>query len=86
MPLLFGPLKVCEALCVCSFQHLNIFTVPNPGLQIRPLAEAFKFGNFFSPVLSESDFDAKPSVLLLGQYSTGNTQYLNPEFTELKSP
>ena len=39
--------------------------------QIRPLEEAFKFGAFFSSLLNESDFHAKPSVLLLGQYSTG---------------
>lgn len=41
------------------------------GLQIRPLEEAYKFGAFFSSLLNESDFSAKPSVLLLGQYSTG---------------
>lgn len=39
--------------------------------QIRPLEEAYKFGAFFSSLLNESDFHAKPSVLLLGQYSTG---------------
>ena len=39
--------------------------------QIRPLEEAYKFGAFFSSYLNESDFYAKPSVLLLGQYSTG---------------
>ena len=39
--------------------------------QVRPLEETYKFGSFFSPMLTESDFDAKPSVLLLGQYSTG---------------
>jgi hypothetical protein len=38
------------------------------------LEDAFKFGSFFSPLLHESDFEAKPSVLLLGQYSTGETQ------------
>ena len=40
-------------------------------LKIRPLEEMFKFGNFFSPLLHASDFEAKPSILLLGQYSTG---------------
>lgn len=39
--------------------------------QIRPLEESYKFGAFFSSYLNESDFYAKPSVLLLGQYSTG---------------
>lgn len=41
-------------------------------MQIRPLEEAYKFGAFFSSYLNESDFYAKPSVLLLGQYSTGD--------------
>ena len=45
-------------------------------LQIRPLEEAYKFGNFFSSLLTESDFEAKPSVLLLGQYSTGKTTFI----------
>ncbi len=44
---------------------------PATFLQVRPLEEQFKFGHFFSPLLNESDFEAKPSVLLLGQYSTG---------------
>ena len=35
------------------------------------MEESYKFGAFFSSYLNESDFYAKPSVLLLGQYSTG---------------
>ena len=45
-------------------------------MQIRPLEEAYKFGDFFSSYLNESDFHAKPSVLLLGQYSTGRLSLL----------
>ena len=30
----------------------------------------------FSPLLSEGDFEAKPSVLLLGQYSTGTSTFI----------
>ncbi|MEW5304687.1 MAG: hypothetical protein WDW36_007280 [Sanguina aurantia] len=44
--------------------------------KVRPLEDAYKFGHFFSPLLSESDFEAKPSVLLLGQYSTGKTTFI----------
>lgn len=44
--------------------------------KIRPLEEAYKFGHVFSPLLSEGDFEAKPSVLLLGQYSTGKTTFI----------
>ena len=29
-----------------------------------------------SPLLSEGDFEAKPSVLLLGQYSTGKSTFI----------
>eukprot|EP00878_Enallax_costatus_P017605 GHUV01018497.1.p1 GENE.GHUV01018497.1~~GHUV01018497.1.p1 ORF type:complete len:533 (+),score=105.10 GHUV01018497.1:417-2015(+) len=44
--------------------------------KVRPLEDQFKFGSFFSPLLNESDFEAKPSVLLLGQYSTGKTTFI----------
>eukprot|EP01025_Chloroclados_australasicus_P062326 TRINITY_DN8187_c0_g1_i3.p1 TRINITY_DN8187_c0_g1~~TRINITY_DN8187_c0_g1_i3.p1 ORF type:complete len:605 (-),score=71.17 TRINITY_DN8187_c0_g1_i3:298-1968(-) len=44
--------------------------------RIKPLEEAYKFGNFYSPYLEPSDFDAKPQVLLLGQYSTGKTTFV----------
>jgi hypothetical protein len=44
--------------------------------QVRPLEEAFKFSSFFSSLLHESDFEAKPSVLLVGQYSTGKTTFI----------
>lgn len=40
------------------------------------MEEQFKFGAFFSSLLNESDFYAKPSVLLLGQYSTGKTTFI----------
>ena len=29
-----------------------------------------------SPALNEPDFDAKPMVLLVGQYSTGKTSFI----------
>ncbi|GBF98304.1 hypothetical protein Rsub_10967 [Raphidocelis subcapitata] len=44
--------------------------------KVRPLEEAFKFSSFFSACLNESDFEAKPSVLLMGQYSTGKTTFI----------
>lgn len=31
----------------------------------------FKFPDFHSPSLTDTDFEAKPMVLLMGQYSTG---------------
>ncbi|KAK3236292.1 hypothetical protein CYMTET_53556, partial [Cymbomonas tetramitiformis] len=44
--------------------------------KIKPLEAAFKFDAFFGPLLAESDFEAKPSVLLMGQYSTGKTTFI----------
>jgi len=63
-----------QSLCVgsnLSWLHIPAKSTGNRHPQVRSLEETFKFGSFFSPMLSESDFDAKPSVLLLGQYSTG---------------
>mmetsp|Transcript_7731 Transcript_7731/g.12744 ORF Transcript_7731/g.12744 Transcript_7731/m.12744 type:complete len:683 (-) Transcript_7731:152-2200(-) len=44
--------------------------------KIRPLELSSKFGHFHSPPLSPSDFDSKPMVLLLGQYSVGKTSFI----------
>eukprot|EP00884_Botryococcus_braunii_P005177 jgi/Botrbrau1/14660/Bobra.0108s0021.1 len=44
--------------------------------KIKILEELYKFGSFFSSYLTEADFQAKPSVLLLGQYSTGKTTFI----------
>lgn len=34
--------------------------------KVLPLEEAYNFGEFYSPTMKPSDFDAKPMVLLLG--------------------
>ena len=39
--------------------------------KILPLEKDYKFEDFHSPGLTDTDFDAKPMVLLIGQYSTG---------------
>lgn len=44
--------------------------------KIRPLELSSKYGHFHSPPLSPSDFDAKPMVLLVGQYSVGKTSFI----------
>ena len=44
--------------------------------KVRPFEEQFKFGHFFSPLMTDADFDGKPQVLLLGQYSTGKTTFI----------
>lgn len=60
----------------------EIFESVSDGLKqlyrskIRPIEEAYKFGEFYSPYMNDSDFDAKPMVLLLGQYSVGKTSFI----------
>jgi len=44
--------------------------------KIMPLELASKYGHFYSPPLSPSDFEAKPMILLLGQYSVGKTSFI----------
>jgi len=44
--------------------------------KILPLETASKYGHFHSKPLMPSDFEAKPMVLLLGQYSVGKTSFI----------
>ncbi|KCV73093.1 hypothetical protein H696_00638 [Fonticula alba] len=45
--------------------------------KVKPTEEHYMFTEFHSTRLMDSDFDAKPMVLLLGQYSTGKTSFIN---------
>jgi hypothetical protein len=44
--------------------------------KLYPLEEAYSFHSLVSPPLSDPDFDAKPMVLFVGQYSTGKTSFI----------
>ncbi|GIY29902.1 EH domain-containing protein 1 [Caerostris extrusa] len=44
--------------------------------KILPLEEHYLFHEFHSPPLDDPDFDAKPMILLVGQYSTGKTTFI----------
>jgi len=44
--------------------------------KILPLEENYLFEYFHSPPLTDADIAAKPSVLLLGQYSVGKTTFI----------
>lgn len=44
--------------------------------KLKPLEVTYRFNDFVSPALTNSDFDAKPMVMLLGQYSTGKTTFI----------
>ncbi|CAL9162630.1 unnamed protein product [Musa hybrid cultivar] len=44
--------------------------------KLKPLEVTYQFSDFGSSLLTSSDFDAKPMVMLLGQYSTGKTTFI----------
>ncbi|KAK4491913.1 hypothetical protein RD792_002695 [Penstemon davidsonii] len=44
--------------------------------KLKPLEATYRFNDFVSPILNNTDFDAKPMVMLLGQYSTGKTTFI----------
>ncbi|XP_048498485.1 EH domain-containing protein 1 isoform X2 [Beta vulgaris subsp. vulgaris] len=44
--------------------------------KLKPLELTYQYHDFASPLLTNSDFDAKPMVMLLGQYSTGKTTFI----------
>ena len=43
--------------------------------KVLPLEMSSKYAHFGSPPMSPSDFEAKPMVLILGQYSVGKTSF-----------
>ena len=44
--------------------------------KLQPLEKLYGFHNFHSPPLSDTDFDALPQVLVIGQYSTGKSSLI----------
>ncbi|KTF85730.1 hypothetical protein cypCar_00006741 [Cyprinus carpio] len=60
----------------------DMFQTVTEGLQslyakkLLPLEETYLFHDFHSPALEEADFQNKPMVLLVGQYSTGKTTFI----------
>lgn len=60
----------------------EVFQTVSDGLKklyktkLLPLEEHYKFHEFHSPALEDADFDNKPMVLLVGQYSTGKTTFI----------
>ncbi|CAB1325053.1 unnamed protein product, partial [Coregonus sp. 'balchen'] len=44
--------------------------------KLFPLEDTYQFHDFHSPALEDADFDNKPMVLLVGQYSTGKTTFI----------
>jgi len=44
--------------------------------KLLPLEKEYQFHDFHSPALDDPDFDARPLVMLVGQYSTGKTTFI----------
>lgn len=44
--------------------------------KLLPLERQYHFEDFHSPSWTDTDFDSKPIVLLVGQYSTGKTSFI----------
>ncbi|KAF5935020.1 hypothetical protein HYC85_026149 [Camellia sinensis] len=74
---------------VLSFSHSLSYQVPISSVtsivdglkklyiqKLKPLEVTYRFNDFESPLLTNSDFDVKPMVMLLGQYSTGKTTFI----------
>ncbi|KAJ8256633.1 hypothetical protein COCON_G00187850 [Conger conger] len=45
--------------------------------KLLPLEQLYGFHDFHSPSLEDADFDNKPMVLVVGQYSTGKTTFIS---------
>ncbi|NXB25915.1 EHD2 protein, partial [Rhagologus leucostigma] len=44
--------------------------------KLLPVEEFYRFQEFHSPALEDADFDGKPMVLVMGQYSSGKTSFI----------
>lgn len=69
-------------LCQSPHEEPEIFECISTGLKklyksrLKPLEDAYNFHYYHSPPLDDADFDAKPMILLVGQYSTGKTTFI----------
>ncbi len=63
-------------------KHKDVYDSVTSGLQttyrqkLLPLEKEYNFHDFHSPALDDPDFDARPMVMLVGQYSTGKTTFI----------
>jgi len=63
-------------------KNADVYSSVATGLQnvykqkLLPLEKEYNFHDFHSPALDDPDFDARPMVMLVGQYSTGKTTFI----------
>eukprot|EP00596_Hydrurales_sp_CCMP1899_P000577 CAMPEP_0119051624 /NCGR_PEP_ID=MMETSP1177-20130426/73182_1 /TAXON_ID=2985 /ORGANISM="Ochromonas sp, Strain CCMP1899" /LENGTH=527 /DNA_ID=CAMNT_0007030895 /DNA_START=158 /DNA_END=1741 /DNA_ORIENTATION=- len=44
--------------------------------KIMPLESMYRYDLFFTPLMTDAEFDSKPQVMLVGQYSVGKTSFI----------
>ena len=44
--------------------------------KLLPLESYYRYDLFFSPYMTDAEFDSKPQVMLVGQYSVGKTSFI----------
>ena len=44
--------------------------------KVLPLEQTYRYDMFNQPFMSDAEFDSKPQVLLVGQYSVGKTSFI----------
>jgi GTPase SAR1 family protein len=44
--------------------------------KLLPLEQLYRYDTFFSPYMTDAEFDSKPQVMLVGQYSVGKTSFI----------
>jgi len=63
-------------------KNADVYESVTTGLQnvykqkLLPLEKEYQYHDFHSPQLDDPDFDARPMVMLVGQYSTGKTTFI----------
>ena len=73
--------KRCEKVTQQLAPQIHFFKV-NEGLRqhyvrtLRPFEDSHLFHSLHSPPLEDAEFSCRPSVLLVGQYSTGKTTFI----------
>ncbi|KAG5132477.1 hypothetical protein JHK82_023665 [Glycine max] len=75
-PVLEGLDALVAGLLSLKCSQLTGGLVQNLQRKLKPLEVAYQYNDFVSPLLTNTDFDAKPMVMLLGQYSTGKTTFI----------
>ena len=59
--------------------------IHNVNFSARYFFQEYRYHDMHSPMLEDPDFDGKPLVMLIGQYSTGKTTFIRWREREMSS-